>query len=274
MGEPIRRSDGLKAGVRVLMWTAGIVAVTMLAFATPAAANGPAAPLPSAGEGPNTPQSNPLAPCLARARQEQRVLNNIYDVLAACPPSSGAPSAAAPSAPMAPSSPATPSLNPEGKAVYICGDDCLSGPWTIHASGCAIPADLIIATQSSTCDGGYNESWTFNKLANGYEEIAAYYGGHLMCANVRGGNASSGTQVIAWGCDSGTLPANEQWRQPVNTPDPHFNSACASPPCAYFLVPSQNYSLTMNVQGGISAGHNIILYGQSGDYNDAWNFYQ
>jgi hypothetical protein len=256
------------------MCTIGLVVAAMLAVASPAAADVSATPAPSAGEGPNTPQPNPLTACLAHARQEQLVLNNIYDVFAACPSSPGSPTPAGPRAPSAPTSLTSQSISPTGKAVYVCGTACFSGPWTVHASGCAIPTNLIIATQSSTCDAGANELWTFNKLSNGYEEIAAYYGGHIMCANVKGGNASSGTQIIAWGCDSGSLPANEQWRQPENTPDHYYDSSCANPPCAYFIVPSQNYGLTWNVQGGISAGHNIILYGQSVDGNDAWSFYQ
>jgi hypothetical protein len=136
-----------------------------------------------------------------------------------------------------------------------------------------VPANLILAYQYSTCDGGANEVWDFAELSNGYDEIVAYYSGHLVCAMVNGDNVASGTHLSGSNCDSRSIPPSEQWRRPENTPDNYFSGDCASPPCAYFIVPSQNWSLTWNIQGGGDTSGNIVLYGQGSAFNDAWWFY-
>ena len=257
------RSRGLRSRARTVMCCAGLVAGTMLGVAPAAAADGPVAPhsSPITTGAPVAAQPNPLAPCLRHAVQEHRVLRNIRDVENACPQPTGSPNG-----PVSPRS-------ITGSAHYICGNDCYAGPYTVHASACTIPANLILAYQYSTCDGGANEVWAITELSNGYDEIVAYYSGHLVCATVDGDNVASGTHLSGTNCDSRSIPPSEQWRRPENTPDNYFNGDCGSPPCAYFIVPSQNWGLTWNIQGGGSTSGNIVLYGQSGAFNDAWSFY-
>lgn len=258
-----QRSRRLRSHARIIACGTALVAGTMLGVAPAAAADGPAPPpsLSSTTGVAVTSQPNPLASCLRHAVREHVVLRDIRDVVNACPHPPGSPGGA---------------VSPRGitnSAHYICGNDCYAGPYTVHASGCTIPANLILAAQDSTCDGGNNEVWDFGELSNGYDEIVAYYSGHLVCATVDGDNVASGTHLSGTNCDSLSIPPSEQWRRPENTVDPHFTGDCANPPCAYFIVPSQNWSLTWNIQGGGDTSGNIILWGQSGAFNDAWKFY-
>lgn len=137
----------------------------------------------------------------------------------------------------------------------------------MHAEGCTVPATLVLAYQNTTCDAGANEVWDFHELSGGYDEIVAYYSGHLVCVS------ASYSPLSGRNCDSGSIPASEQWREPEHSPDGYFNGDCASNPCAYFIVPSQNYGLTWNIQGGGDTGGNIILSGQNSSFADAWWFY-
>lgn len=145
---------------------------------------------------------------------------------------------------------------------YIYADDGN----VANAQGCAVPSHVITyAPGSGSCgNGGNNETWYIYELNDGYDEIAADYGGNLMCANVQGSSYQDGTDILAWPCNT-TVTTNEQWRRPENTPDP-YQSAW------YFIVPAADFSLTWNVAGGLGSGHQVVLWSQCNCDNDAWTF--
>lgn len=150
---------------------------------------------------------------------------------------------------------------PTNSAVIVFSGDSVNA---LNAYACGSPTNLIVYPVTAGCGNYAQELWDFTELQNGYDQIVAYYGGHFMCANVQGYNYSSGVQVIAYNCDQ-VVTSNEWFRRPENTPDPYASGWS-------YIVPYGNYSLTLNVWGGLGQGHAVKLYGQCNCRNDAWFF--
>lgn len=152
---------------------------------------------------------------------------------------------------------------------------CANGPrpvyWNVYgysflmnAQGFNNPANIIVYPPvfDSNKVLEANEIWRVCQLTNGYDAIMADYNGNLMCLNVKGAVYQAGTPLLAWPCNN-TVTANEQFREPQNTLDPYYS-------LGYYIVPAGNYNLCLNVQGGVGAGHAVILWPCNNQVNEAW----
>lgn len=127
----------------------------------------------------------------------------------------------------------------------------------VDAAGCGIPANVIeYPYVTNGCDSNGGENWGLD-YQNGVYAIYAQYGGHDMCLNIRGGSYTSGTPILAWGCDSGPQP------------DEEFYLTATQYAGWFYIHSAVAHSLCLNVAGGNAPGNSIILY-SCGDYSNEW----
>jgi hypothetical protein len=137
---------------------------------------------------------------------------------------------------------------PVAQGCYQGGKITLTNGSVMDASGYANPANI----DDYSSNGGTNQQWALCELTNGYDEIVSDYNGNMMCLNVEDSSYTSGAHLLAWPCNT-VVTGNEQWRRPENTPDGSFSGYD-------YLVPAGNYSLCVNVKGGLGNGNLMILY--------------
>jgi hypothetical protein len=148
-----------------------------------------------------------------------------------------------------------------------CTGPAPSGPIFLYdnnvldASGFGNPAAIDDYPQNF----GANQNWTLCEQPSGYDAIYAYYNGNYMCLNVSNSDYAPGTQLLAYQCNGGPSN-NELFRQPAHTPDSNWYMGGDE---ADYIVPAGNYSLCLNVSGGLGKGHHVILYGQNSQNNEA-----
>jgi hypothetical protein len=126
----------------------------------------------------------------------------------------------------------------------------------LNAYACGNPANIVQWNYQSpgTCNsGGSNEIWYSQAVqSGGATPIYAEYGGHRMCMNVDRRDYASGTQIIAYNCDSGFT--DNEWFTMHQDPNAQNN---------WTITPTYEASganLCLNVAGGFGNGNNIILY--------------
>jgi hypothetical protein len=198
-------------------------------------------------------QRNPLYGCIQKARRSGHAVHSIRDLLSACG--------------LAVTAGFTSTITGNTGEIYGGAGD---GPGVAAGQGCSVPDNLIL--QGASCNGGTNQIWSFVLLNNGYDAIMANYGGHLVCATVHNDNVAAGTQIYGTACDNNVISPSEQWREPEHTEDPHW-SHVQYRPYVFYVVPSQNFSLCWNVQGGLTEGNDIGLATQTSAKNVAWAFW-
>jgi hypothetical protein len=148
---------------------------------------------------------------------------------------------------------------------YYSGPITLANEDVLDASGFGDPASVV----DYPANNGANQNWTLCEQSSGYDAIYAYYNNNYMCLNVSDSSYEATTPILAYQCNSGPS-GNELFRRPENTPDPNWFLGGFE---ASYIVPAGDYSLCLNVSGGLGKNHKVILYGCSGsDENEAMFF--
>jgi hypothetical protein len=102
---------------------------------------------------------------------------------------------------------------------------------------------------------GANQQWAVCELSDGYDAIVADYNGELMC--LRSSSYKLRALLVATGCGF-TVTTNEQWRRPENTQvGDGYSHLIPAYENEVFPISSR---MCANVQHGIGAGHDLILY--------------
>jgi len=140
----------------------------------------------------------------------------------------------------------------------------------LDAKGYNSPAEADIYTST----GGNNQIAAEYLLSDGYVAWVMQYAVSntgptgLFCLNVNGGGTVSGTEMIFYPCNNDLVTANEQFRQPGNTP-----SGYQDPPLKFnYIVPAIAQSLCLNAKGGEVKSDEVILYACNSADNEAWDY--
>lgn len=199
-------------------------------------------------------------PCIAHAVETPGLYGSIEAMNEACALPSSAPSSTSPpAAGTAPAGSAAPATTPCDYCSYhiYSGD----GVNVINAKGCFTNTILITYPVSSGCEGGANEIWELVEVTTGYRALIADYKGTLVCMIA---GPESGQNAGATPCTK-PLQGDMEFRRPV------VSESCFSG--FYYIIPANNYNLTLNVKGGLGQGRNIISYSKACTANSVW-FYQ
>jgi hypothetical protein len=130
----------------------------------------------------------------------------------------------------------------------------------INAKGCSTNTDLITYPVSSGCEEGKDERWVITALSSGYRALIALYHETLVCmiAGPEGGD------------NAGAQPCTQPAESDMEFRRPEVSESCYSG--WYYIVPASNYSLTLNVKGGLGEGRNIISYAKGCSTNNVWYY--
>lgn len=199
-------------------------------------------------------------PCIAHAIVTPGLYASLEAMNRACGLPATIPSDSPPPAPgTAPAGVAMPASSP----CDFCSYHIYSGDSenVINAKGCSTDTVLITYPVSAGCEGGRNEIWEITPLANGYRALIANYDGYAVC-------------MIA-GAESGQNAGAQLCTEPVES-DMEFRRPVVSGSCYsgwYYIIPADNWNLSLNVRGGLGEGRNIISYSK-GCYNNSIWYYE
>ena len=198
-------------------------------------------------------------PCIAHAIATPGLYTSPQAMHQACGLGPVAPSASPPSAPgEAPAGVAAPATTPcDYCSYYIYSGDSTN---VINAKGCATTTNLITFPVSSGCEGGRNEIWEIVPLSTGYRALIAYYKGYAVCMIA---GAESGQNAGGQPCTN-PVASYMEFRRPV------VSESCASG--WYYIIPADNYNVSLNVRGGLGESKNIISYAKGCYDNSIWYY--
>jgi hypothetical protein len=197
-------------------------------------------------------------PCIAQAVATPGLYASLEAMDQACGLPTAAPSASPPPAPgAAPAGGAPPPTPCETCNYRIYSGDSEN---VINAKGCFTTTVLITYPVSSGCVGGANEIWKITELSTGYRAFIADYGGYAVCMTA---GAETGQNAGAQPC---TNPAESymEFRRPA------VSESCVSG--WYYIIPADNYGMSLNVRGGLGEGRNIISYPKGCYDNSIWYY--
>jgi hypothetical protein len=198
-------------------------------------------------------------PCVAHAVATPGLYGSLKAMNQACDLPAGTPSASPPSAPgTVPTGVAAPAATPcDYCSYYIYSGDSEN---VINAKGCFTTTVLFTYPVSSGCEGGANEIWEIVALSTGYRALIAYYKGTTVCM----------TAGPASGQNAGTQPCTDPVQSYMEFRRPVVSESCVGG--WYYIIPAANYGLSLNVQGGLGEGRNIISYSKGCYDNSIWYY--